>query len=449
VKLKLTNYISGTGKQKRNSSSHPLFFQPKLTINQPNDVYEQEADAVAQQVMRMPVANDSFFQPRSTFIQRKCTACEEEPKVRMKVETTAAGGIIAPSSVSNVINSTGQPLNAETKSFMESSFGYDFGNIQIHNDSLAHQSSADINAMAYTHGNHVAFATGKYQPHTHSGKKLLAHELTHVVQQSGAVNRKPDRGETVQRTPGEEEEVKPKPAPVAPAPVQPAGFSCTPQPVSHADFLKQAKILQFDPAKAFGITVLTGNNIVLPAVQLDSKHHLLPTTTSITVPSFFIKKNELYPDENGKKGAFSGPSTCVDDIIHYLITPGGAVKIEEGENEHCQDFQLAFTLSLLKYANAVNKLAKSKKWFKDLGAANKELKKSKNAGLHPDDWPDHFLCLIDTTRARDKISHKPPLLMYAKPYPTERNCKYPVVRIEAATFPDIGLTPSKNIVKGC
>lgn len=198
------------------------FVQPKLTINQPNDMYEQEADAVAERVMRMPSQNNkqTFFQPKPLTvtpvqrkcasceqeeklqrkeededesiqlkplkdfaIQRKCARCEEEEKVQMKEASATAGGTAAPSIVDNVINSTGQSLDKGTKNFMESRFGYDFGSVKIHNDSLAHQSSAEINALAYTHGNHVVFGAGKYQPNTKNGKQLLAHELAHVVQQ--------------------------------------------------------------------------------------------------------------------------------------------------------------------------------------------------------------------------------------------------------------------------
>jgi len=76
---------------------------------------------------------------------------------------------------------------------MESRFGYDFESVRVHNDSLAHKSSAAINALAYTNGNHVVFGTGEYQPHTDKGKKLLGHELTHVVQQATTSSNKVQR----------------------------------------------------------------------------------------------------------------------------------------------------------------------------------------------------------------------------------------------------------------
>jgi hypothetical protein len=126
---------------RRSAKGQKVFFQPKLTINPPDDVHEQETDAV---------------------------------------ETTA------PTSVNDVVNSNGRSLDAGTRNFMESRFGEDFGDVQIHNDSSASQSSKDINALAYTHGNHIVFGSGQYQPGIDSGKKLLAHELAHVVQQRSA-----------------------------------------------------------------------------------------------------------------------------------------------------------------------------------------------------------------------------------------------------------------------
>src|SRR6266542_4493532 len=156
-------------------NANHLFFQPKFSVNQPNDIYEQEADAVADKVMRMPANENSFFKQAANFIQKKCAHCEEEEKkLQMKGGVNADGGITAPSITKNVINSTGQPLDTTTRNFMESRFGYDFGNVQIHNDLLAHHSAEDLNALAYTYSNHVVFRLGQYQPNTNSGKQLLA-----------------------------------------------------------------------------------------------------------------------------------------------------------------------------------------------------------------------------------------------------------------------------------
>src|SRR5690606_29507469 len=81
------------------------------------------------------------------------------------------------------IHSSGSKLDTATRSFMEGKFGYDFSNVKIHDSTLAAKSAYSINAHAYTSGNSIVFNKGQYNPSTNNGKKLLAHELTHVVQQ--------------------------------------------------------------------------------------------------------------------------------------------------------------------------------------------------------------------------------------------------------------------------
>ena len=200
------------------------FFQAKLTVNEPNDVYEQEADAVADRVMRMPdpatAPNLLFNKVSISSLQRKCASCEDEEKVQRKeseeeepplqlkrisdlaIQRQCAacgeeenvqrketghvgGGMNAPSSVSDVISGGGQPLDANTRQFMESRMGQDFSDVQIHTDNKSAASAQAINALAYTSGKHVVFNEGQYQPASGSGKRLLAHELVHVGQQGG------------------------------------------------------------------------------------------------------------------------------------------------------------------------------------------------------------------------------------------------------------------------
>lgn len=190
---------------KRNGTFFNGLIQPKLTMNQPNVQYEREADVVAEQVMRMPANENGFFRAAPNFILRKCAHCEEEQKdVHMKSGSNVSNGATASPTVHDVINSPGQSLDDGTRNLMESRFGYDFGKVQIHNDSLAHQSSAEINALAYTHGNHITFGVGQYQPHTNAGKQLLAHELVHVIQQNShsagsksVIQRDPDKDDAV------------------------------------------------------------------------------------------------------------------------------------------------------------------------------------------------------------------------------------------------------------
>ena len=80
---------------------------------------------------------------------------------------------------------SGSPLSNEARSFMEPRFGTDFSNVKVHTDSSAVQMNQDIQAQAFTHGQDIYFNSGKYSPDTNEGKSLLAHELTHVVQQRG------------------------------------------------------------------------------------------------------------------------------------------------------------------------------------------------------------------------------------------------------------------------
>ena len=229
------------------SHSHTPFFapvvQPKLTVNQPGDEYEREADAAADQVMRMPsplsgaagqgnsgggqgnddASTGNFIQRKPiplTPIQRKCAECEKEEKegvqrkekpgvhflgnepivvqrsemeeeeqVQRKETAGQAGGQSAPPIVSDVLASGGgRPMDGDTKGFMESRFGQDFSQVRIHTDSRAAESAAAIQAKAYTSGRDVVFGAGEYQPGSDSGKRLLAHELVHVGQQGKMEN---------------------------------------------------------------------------------------------------------------------------------------------------------------------------------------------------------------------------------------------------------------------
>lgn len=86
--------------------------------------------------------------------------------------------------VADAIRSSGKPLDGKTRAFMESRFDHDFSRVRVHSDEQASQSAKDVNARAYTVGQDIVFRSGHYSPHTDSGRRLLAHELTHVVQQN-------------------------------------------------------------------------------------------------------------------------------------------------------------------------------------------------------------------------------------------------------------------------
>jgi hypothetical protein len=131
----------------------------------------------------------------------------------------------APEQVHEVINSSGEPLDASTRSFMEPRFGHDFSNVRVHTDARAAQTADALNAQAYTVGNHVVFGNGNYLPGTNTGQQLLAHELTHVVQQSTSPVASGD-GATVHR--------QPAPAKTGKTPAKPAEAAKEPPPKKYA-----------------------------------------------------------------------------------------------------------------------------------------------------------------------------------------------------------------------
>jgi hypothetical protein len=115
----------------------------------------------------------------------KCAEDERKPMLQRKASGSAraAGGI--PPSVAGALRSAGRPLDGWTRSFMESRFGHDFGAVRIHTDGDAVASARAVGAQAYTVGNDIVFGAGRYNPATARGRRLLAHELTHTVQQRG------------------------------------------------------------------------------------------------------------------------------------------------------------------------------------------------------------------------------------------------------------------------
>ncbi len=147
--------------------------QPKLSVSQPGDRAEQEADQVAKQVMTMP--------------ENKGVQRQEDDQA---IHRSGTGEVQADSHIEGQLASSkggGEKLPAETQGFMESRFGTDFSNVRVHNDGKATEMNQNLQAQAFTHGQDIYFNQGKYNPGTSGGKELLAHELTHVVQQTGGV----------------------------------------------------------------------------------------------------------------------------------------------------------------------------------------------------------------------------------------------------------------------
>jgi hypothetical protein len=190
---------------------YPLRAQTKLKFGQPGDKYEQEADRMADQVMRMP-------EPRLERDQSlPCHDCDEEKQIQAKSKASMRAPVIQRQSAPeeeeeeetiqtkratgqtpevaqkmrteiNNLKGAGRPLSRSERVFFEPRFGCDFSQVRVHTDTRVAESASAINAKAYTLGSDVVFGAGQYFPDSFAGQKLLAHELTHVIQQNRGNN---------------------------------------------------------------------------------------------------------------------------------------------------------------------------------------------------------------------------------------------------------------------
>jgi predicted phage tail protein len=195
---------------------HAMSVQFKLSVGAPDDPLEREADAMADKIMRMPFSSPPYGYSAGNgteVVRRKCSECEpkeEKEKVQRKPLVSfiqrqeSSGAPVASEALSNRINSSrggGSNLDNPTQSFMQSRFGADFTEVKIHTGGEATQMNRELNAKAFTVGNDIYFNQGQYNPGSKEGAHLLAHELTHTLQQSGGIERK------IQRKPGGNEKI--------------------------------------------------------------------------------------------------------------------------------------------------------------------------------------------------------------------------------------------------
>lgn len=232
---KPASFFTHAGKGKVQTKKDSPFFQTKLTVGEAGDKYEQEADAVANQVVDNsqsaaggppPVqrkkinkiqrlasskedeklgtndermrrdkdiqfkADDGVKEEEEKNVQMKT---QEEEKDEMKAASVAqrkpdgqSGAAVSPGLSSRIGQSSGKgkALPRKTLGDMHAAFGHDFTGVNIHADQDAAAMNKELGAQAFTHGEDIFFNNGKYNPDTAEGKRLLAHELTHVVQQS-------------------------------------------------------------------------------------------------------------------------------------------------------------------------------------------------------------------------------------------------------------------------
>jgi outer membrane protein OmpA-like peptidoglycan-associated protein len=184
--------------------------QASLTVGEPDDPFEKEADMISRQVVEgfesnniNPSTNGSRISRKSpvtkstspTIVQQKCSHCEEEERMQQKsgeIQFAGEGSPVSPN-IENKINGMrggGQAMDDTTRSAMENSIGADFSNVRVHANSQSVQMSKELNAHAFTVGNDIFFNENRYRPSSKEGMGLLAHELTHTVQQGSSLQNK-------------------------------------------------------------------------------------------------------------------------------------------------------------------------------------------------------------------------------------------------------------------
>ncbi len=186
------------------SQTYRSQIQTKINVGAPNDRYENEADRVADRIMGnrghtsaspsvTPILGNSLLQ-RTSYSPYSIDEGKTEGEPFTIQAKSDRGGIARPSAeqkVQSVLKTPGSPLPGQIRNFMETRFGYDFGHVRIHSNTNADKAARSVNARAFTKDSSIVFANGQYAPQSPSGKWLLAHELTHVVQQ-GASKKNPD-----------------------------------------------------------------------------------------------------------------------------------------------------------------------------------------------------------------------------------------------------------------
>src|SRR5260370_383806 len=166
--------------------------QTKLRIGSSNDPLEHEADRIADAVLRMPAPVTSFA-AAPLQISRKCAKCADEEALQAKpvgtgqakpVGTGNGGADARLERAQQVLRSSGAPLDAATRAYFEPRFPRNLGRVRLHTGTLAEQSAADVDARAYTEGRNIVLWAASPRVSAPHGRHLLAHELTHVIQQT-------------------------------------------------------------------------------------------------------------------------------------------------------------------------------------------------------------------------------------------------------------------------
>lgn len=179
------------GEVRSHESSSPVV-QTKLNVGAPNDRFEQEADWMADRVTEGGSTDIGVHYINTDMAQRLCEECEEEEQQEVNVQAKAESATSAPSQSSGTPQTQGgHPMPGPLQHRFSTGFGRDLSPVRIHTHPQADEQARSLNAQAFTYGQHIYFRHGNYQPETRRGQWLLAHELTHTLQQDPNKRLKP------------------------------------------------------------------------------------------------------------------------------------------------------------------------------------------------------------------------------------------------------------------
>ena len=292
--------------------------QRKLAIGASNDPLEREADRVADQVLAIPT---------------NAAGSDAPPRIQRFTGQSNGQQDTAPASVERVLSRPGSPLEPALRFDMEQRFGRDFSRVRVHSGAAAEQSARDVNAAAYTLGHNVVFGAGQMAPETPEGRRLIAHELTHVVQQTDVDGLRVGRS-NVQ---------------VGFSPISPLSRIGI-QRQTGADNQARAtpdmmRIYSFGPTGAGRMVMRSGTTIFPPAAPVDAKGNELVRagTTAQPIRSRFGRYFTL--DERHRPYPPPVPTCAVKAVVEWTPDDGSAPSKDQQVDDAAQHYAAGEPLS--------------------------------------------------------------------------------------------------------
>ncbi|MCP4256661.1 MAG: DUF4157 domain-containing protein [Planctomycetes bacterium] len=424
--------------------SKPLADQITSLVQRQEEPPEEEEEETLQP---KPLADQI-----TPLVQRQEEPPEEEEELQAKSKTGETPAVNP--SIESRINSFkggGQALPRDTRTFFESRMGRDFGGVRIHTDNKAADTAQSVRAKAFTLGNNIVFDTSQYSPNNQKGKKLLAHELTHVVQQAGGMSSAGSgNGRSIVMSASSALTLmRDKKAKI---PVSP--LKCEPEP----------KTLD-EVSKIVGSTDTMGYTKAAPIhLELEIKSEEGKCKLTITAEPRLSFKHLVYTKAGDyKMGTVTIPfKPCKGKVgdLYFRITPKMADKIKQGEIEHCRDNKLAFALSYERYVKAVKKVAAMDFSGKDVSSCQTEVLKHLKAETSIDvsNWKSVADCLFDKTLERDNKKWHAIKIMSGggidaskvSKFILDPSCGSLTLELDhTKLLNEVGKHPPKDVVKGC